>query len=106
MGCVRAYERRPALIEVWLRGRVNPRLHAAGRERNREVSFALLQMAVDQGLCRAELPPTVPTVAVETGDRLVQLAFESSYTADRTLLVEYIAMMRNYLGPWVADAPG
>lgn len=101
--CIRAYERRPALVEVWLRGRANPRIYAVGRERNREFAQAILAMGIAQGLCRPDLPDAVITVAVECGDRILQLAFADSYQPDRALLEQYVEMMTGYLSPWLLN---
>ena len=102
---VTVYQRRPAFVAIWLRGRANPAIQRAGREHNREVAATLLAVAQDAGLVTDELPPRAALLAVETGDRVFQLAYEHSDTGDQLLVEEGIAMLTAYLARYVVD-PG
>ena len=94
---VKVYLRRRAFVEIYLRGRTNPALHAYGREHNRRIAATLRDLAVDDGLARADLPESAAVLAVELGDRIFQLAFEHDPTGDDALVEEGIALLTSYL---------
>ncbi|WP_139977570.1 TetR/AcrR family transcriptional regulator [Nocardioides litoris] len=91
------YARRPAFVEIYLRGRTNTAVHAFGRAHNGRIARTLREVAVDGGLARADLPEAAAVLAVEVGDRVFQLAYEHDRTGDTALVEEGIVMMTAYL---------
>ena len=74
---VTVYRERPAFVEIWLRGRTNQAIKEYGRAHNKQVAHDLHALASDLGLVTAEGTRQIAEIAVEMGDRLFQLAFES-----------------------------
>jgi AcrR family transcriptional regulator len=101
---VKVYLRRRAFVEIYLRGRTNPALHAYGREHNRRIAATLRELAVTEGLARADLPEAAAVLAVELGDRVFQLAFEHDATGDETIVEEGIIVLTGYLERYRAQA--
>ncbi|WP_232678201.1 class II aldolase/adducin family protein [Nocardioides sp. R-C-SC26] len=62
---VAVYARRPAFVEIYLRGRTNPRLHAYGRAHNQRIAATLRSVAIEAGVARGDLPEHVVVLAVE-----------------------------------------
>src|ERR1700712_1384605 len=52
---VRVYHRRPAFVEIYLRGRTNQAVHRFGREHNERVAAALRAFALETGLADERL---------------------------------------------------
>lgn len=102
---VTVYERRPAFVEIWMRGRTNSAIAAHGREHNRETAATLHELARDLGLIRPEMPRAAAELAVELGDRGFQLAYEEDLAGDRFLLEEGIELVVAYLERWSASPP-
>lgn len=94
---VTVYHRRPAFVEIYLRGRTNAAVHRFGREHNQRIAESLLALAVDAGLARPELTVPVAVLAVEVGDRVFQLAFEADRAGDPVLVEEGITLVTAYL---------
>jgi AcrR family transcriptional regulator len=94
---VSVYRERPAFVVIWLRGRGNQSVRDFGREHNRRVAAQLHAFADDLGLLVPGTPARVAEVAVEIGDRLFQLAFETELTGDPDLLREAPAAVTAYL---------
>jgi AcrR family transcriptional regulator len=94
---VSVYRERPAFVVIWLRGRGNQTVRDFGREHNRRVAAQLHAFADDLGLLAPGTPARVAEVAVEIGDRLFQLAFETDLTGDPDLLREAPAAVTAYL---------
>lgn len=94
---VAVYRRRPAFVEIYLRGRTNAAVHRFGREHNARTATMLRDLAVEAGLTRPDLPPAVALLAVEVGDRIFQLAHEHDRVGDPALIEEGIAMVTAYL---------
>jgi AcrR family transcriptional regulator len=94
---VEVYRRRPAFVEIYLRGRTNVAVHRFGREHNARTATMLRKLAIDAGLTRPDLGEDVAVLAVEVGDRVFQLAYESDDTGDQRLIQEGIAMVTAYL---------
>jgi AcrR family transcriptional regulator len=99
---VKVYDRRPAFVEVYLRGRTNPAIAQFGREHNARVARTLRAYAVDAGLARPELTDAQAELAVEVGDRVFQLAYERRAGGDRALVAEGEAMVTAYLERFAA----
>jgi AcrR family transcriptional regulator len=101
---VSVYHRRPAFVEIYLRGRTNLAVHRFGREHNARVAETLQGLAIDAGLARADLPRSAAVLAVEVGDRVFQLAFEESLDGDAALVEEGIALVTAYLERYATPA--
>lgn len=99
---VKVYARRPAFVEIYLRGRTNAALHAYGREHNVRIARALRGIAVEGGLARPEFTEQAAVLAVEVGDRVFQLAYESDARGDQSLVEEGIVLMTAYLERYAA----
>lgn len=97
MAFVSVYERRPAFVEIYLRGRNNRAVHRFGREHNQRVAEMLRAYAMDAGLARHELTTTIAQLAVEVGDRVFQLAYAEDAEGDRVLVEEGIVLVTSYL---------
>jgi hypothetical protein len=101
---VAVYRRRPAFVEIYLRGRTNLAVHRFGREHNARTAQGLLDLAVSAGLAEPSLPLDVAVLAVEVGDRVFQLAYEHQDTGDQRLVEEGIAMVTAYLERYATPA--
>lgn len=96
-GFVAVFHRRPAFVEIYLRGRGNVVVRDYGRQHNRRIAEALHSYATETGLVPESLAPEVARVAVELGDRAFELAFSEEVTGDPVLLEEGIAAVTAYL---------
>ena len=94
---VKVYLRRPAFVVIWLRGRTNPAVSEFCRAHNRQVADGLFRAAHEAGLVRPEATPLQAELAVEVGDRVFQLAFETKMHGDERVLAEGVALVRGYL---------
>lgn len=94
---VDVYHRRPAFVEIYLRGRGNAAVGRFGREHNRRVAGLLRSYALDSGLADESLSAQATELAVEIGDRVFQLAFEADDRGDAALVAEGRAMLTAYL---------
>jgi len=99
---VAVYHRRPAFVEIYLRGRTNAAVNRFGREHNARIAETLRSYALENGLADERLTPTVALLAVEIGDRVFQLAFEDDPSGDPELIEEGIALMTAYLSRYAA----
>lgn len=94
---VKVYHRRPAFVEIWLRGRTNSAINEFGRAHNKRVAADLFRLARDAGLVRPGTRRVHAELAVEVGDRLFQLAFEDKLKGDNVIIREGIELVRSYL---------
>ena len=94
---VTVYHRRPAFVEIYLRGRGNPAIAKFGRLHNVRIAATLREFLLAEGLCTEELSPTAVVLAVEIGDRMFQLAFESVDGGDPEIVEEGRRMLTAYL---------
>ncbi len=101
---VSVYHRRPAFVEIYLRGRTNLAVHRFGREHNARIAETLRAFALEAGLARADLPVPAALLAVEVGDRVFQLAFEDSLDGDEAMVEEGIALVTAYLERYATPA--
>ncbi|SDB99725.1 TetR/AcrR family transcriptional regulator [Nocardioides lianchengensis] len=99
---VKVYDRRPAFVEVYLRGRTNAAVAQFGRDHNARVARTLREYAADLGLVRPSLTDPLVELAVEVGDRVFQLAYERRSGGDRALVAEGVAMVTAYLERYAA----
>ena len=101
---VKVYHRSPAFVMIWLRGRTNHAIRRYGRDHNRQVARDLFDLASGLGLLTDEARPEYAEIAVEIGDRLFQLAFETDLNGDPVVLAEAEKMVANYLGLYATPA--
>lgn len=94
---VKVFLRRPAFVEIWLRGRMNSAVQAYGRRHNRRTAAELYELARAAGMVVEDMPLAVAELAVEIGDRVFQLAFEHDLRGDSFLVEEGIEMVATYL---------
>jgi Tetracyclin repressor-like, C-terminal domain len=93
----KVYARRSDFVEIWLRGRTNAAVHEFGRRHNQRTARELRDFAIGAGLARPDLPPGAAELAVEIGDRVFQLAYESRADGDPFVVDEGISMVTAYL---------
>jgi AcrR family transcriptional regulator len=99
---VKVYHRRPAFMQIWMRGRTNAAVYDYGRHHNKRITENLLAFAADAGLVDqggytgAELL-AIGELAVELGDRAFQLAFERDPRGDDFLIDQAIELVTGYL---------
>jgi len=100
----KVYARRRDFVEIWLRGRTNAAVHDFGRRHNQRTAGELRDFAIGAGLAHPELPPAAAELAVEIGDRVFQLAYETDRRGDEFLINEGIAMVTAYLRQYATPA--
>lgn len=99
---VAVYHRRPAFMQIWMRGRTNNAVYDYGRHHNKRIAENLLAVAAAADLLdtsaftTAELS-ALAELAVEVGDRAFQLAFERDPRGDDFLLDQAIELVTGYL---------
>lgn len=98
------YARRPAFVEIYLRGRTNAAIHEYCRAHNRRTAGELRDFAIGAGLARPDTPQAATELAVEIGDRVFQLAYETDNAGDAFLVDEGIAMVTAYLRTYATGA--
>jgi len=99
---VTVYRRRPAFVEIWLRGRTTAAVQAYGREHHVRIAAQLRAFIDDLGLLAIDAPQEAGVLAVEIGDRCFQLAFEHQLTGDDFLIEEGIKLISAYLERYAA----
>ena len=101
---VKVYHRRPAFMEIWVRGRSNAAIYDYGREHNRRTAAAVLEFVQGLGIAKDELTAEVAEFAVEAGDRAFQLAFEKNRDGNPFLLDESVELVTAYLERFATPA--
>jgi AcrR family transcriptional regulator len=101
---LKVYERRTHFVQIWLRGRTNAAVHEFGRQHNRRIAEELRDFAIGAGLARPDMPVAAAELAVEIGDRVFQLAYETRDDGDDFLIGEGIAMVSAYLRGFATPA--
>ncbi|GAA4697693.1 TetR family transcriptional regulator [Pseudonocardia yuanmonensis] len=87
----------PSCVELWF-GRRNATLDELVRAFDESLADRLWQLALDQGLLRAETPRLVMQLAFEAGSRLFDVAFRSTPTVgDDAVLDEARRLVTAYL---------
>jgi AcrR family transcriptional regulator len=101
---VTVYHRRPAFVEIWLRGRTNAAISQVGRAHNKRIAADLFALAREHGLLADDATLLRAELAVEVGDRLFQLAFEDTLEGDPAVVEEGIDLVCRYLEPYARRA--
>ena len=104
MAFVSVYRRRPAFVEIYLRGRTNQAVHRFGQEHNLRVAENLRAYAIDAGLAADSLSLKVAQLAVEIGDRVFQLAYAEDVDGDAELVEEGVVLVTAYLERYATAA--
>lgn len=100
----KVYARRPEFVAIWLRGRTNAAIHEFGRGHNRRTAHDLREFALSTGLARPDFPAAAAELAVEMGDRVFQLAYETDNRGDEFIVGEGIQMVTAYLQRYATEA--
>jgi AcrR family transcriptional regulator len=98
------YARRPDFLEIWVRGRLNSSVNDYGRQHNRRTAAELRDFAIAAGLVRTDTPLAVTELAVEIGDKVFQLAYETDLDGDEFVISQGIAMVTAYLLTYATPA--
>jgi AcrR family transcriptional regulator len=101
---VKVYGRRPAFVEVYLRGRTTPTLHQFGRAHLQQLAHDLRGYALDLGIARDDFTIAAAELALEVGDRIFQLAYEEALAGNDALVEEGIVLMTAYLERYATPA--
>ncbi len=96
----KVYSRCPAFVEIWLRGRTNPAIRERGRVHSAEVAISVVQFAEASGILARDMPAKIALLAVEVGDRVLQVAYATDFAGDQELIEEGISMVTAYLEPY------
>lgn len=100
---VTVYRRRPAFVEIWLRGRTTAAIRTYGREHHVRIAAQLREFLDALGLLVPDAPQEAGVMAVEIGDRCFQLAFEHQLEGDEFLIAEGIKLLTGYLELYAAE---
>lgn len=106
---VTVYHRRPAFMQIWMRGRTNNAVNDYGRKHNQQTAATLMEFALGLGMFDTSLVaenslPVIAELAVEMGDRAFQLAFENDIKGDTFLIEEGITLVTSYLERYATPA--
>lgn len=82
----RYFEAHPTLVALWFGGRASPAVIESVRARNRGLAARLREMLVRRTLVRSDTPDAVFELAVELGDRTLQVAFRDADEPDQEIL--------------------
>ena len=94
---VKVYLRRPSFVVIGLRGRTNTAINEFCRAHNKRVAADLFRLAQDAGLLRPGTRRLHAELAVEVGDRVFQLAYETRLRGDKAIVDEGVELVRSYL---------
>lgn len=83
---VQFYERHPEFVRLWFGGRVSPPIAEQLHARNRALAHRAGTILVAAGVIDASTPHEVFELAVELGDRVLEVAFRGSLEADRAVI--------------------
>ncbi len=96
----KVYTRRPAFVEIWLRGRSTPASRKRRRAHSLGVATNVFQFAGASGILTRDVPPKVARLAIEVGERVLQSAYANEIEGDEELIEEGIALVTGYLEPY------
>ena len=89
---------------IYLRGRTNAAIDDFCRAHNRDIARALFDLASDLGLLSDDALPQHAEIAVEMGDRLFQLAFQTDMAGDPLVIQEAVKVLTAYLELYASPA--
>lgn len=99
---VTVYRRRPAFVEIWLRGRATPGIQAHAHEHRVRIAEQLREFLDGLGLLVPDAPQEAGVLVIEIGNRCFQLAFEHEINGDDFIIEEAIKMIGGYLRQYAA----
>ena len=91
------HERRPLFVRLWFGGRVSPAVTAIAQAGNLVLAERARERLVAAGLVAEDSPREVALLAVEVGDRILELAFRGRRRANRRVIAEGAEMLIAYL---------
>jgi AcrR family transcriptional regulator len=94
---IKVYQRRPAFVVIWMRGRTNPTINEFCRDHNRQIAHDVFDLAQRAGIALESATRLHAELAVEVSDRLLQVAFETSLSGDPVIIEEAIRVICSYL---------
>ena len=94
------YREHPAAARLWLDGRTSPTVIAHVRQRMRVLAERMRQALIAAQLIRRETDPRILLLAVELGDRILDLAFRAGPEPDSAI----IGLGRTALAAYARDA--
>jgi AcrR family transcriptional regulator len=99
---VGVYRHRPGFVVIWLRGRTNAAVQEFCRAHNKEIAERLFGFARGARVVRPGTEPLAAEIAVEVGDRVFQIAFETDLRGDERVIKEGVEMLAAYLERFAA----
>ncbi|NHA00901.1 hypothetical protein G5V59_15895 [Nocardioides sp. W3-2-3] len=106
---VKVYHRRPAFMQIWMRGRTNAAVYDYGRHHNKRITENLLAFAVDAGLVDSRRYSEAEVQAIGESRRRAsatapsRLAFERDPHGDEFLIDQAVELVTGYLARVTAD---
>ncbi len=101
---VTIFQQRPAFIEIYLHGRTNAAVMDYCRAHNVGIALKLYDMAQSYSLLIPQARFANIRLAIEMGDRVLQVAFESDRNGDQLILSDGVELITAYLRKY-AQAP-
>lgn len=99
----RYFEAHSTLGALWFGGRASPAVTESVRERNRALAGRLRELGISHGFIDAGAPAKAFELAVELGDRTLQVAFHKDPAhADPEVLELGRSAITDFLGRWAA----
>jgi AcrR family transcriptional regulator len=99
------HERRPLFVRLWFGGRVSPAVTAIAQAGNAALAERARERLVAAGLVAEDSPPEAALLAVEVGDRILELAFRERERADRKIIAEGVEMLIAYIEERAVPSP-
>jgi AcrR family transcriptional regulator len=90
-------EAHPVFTRLWFGGRASPTVVAEVQERNRILAQRAQAVLVAGGLLDSDTSLAVLVLAIELGDRVLELAFRDGQVADRSLIEQGCVALTAYL---------
>ena len=100
---VSVYRRRPAFVEIYLRGRTNHAVHSSGGTTTSRSPRAFV-ISLSTPVWRRKPVVKVAQLAVEVGDRVFQLAYAEDVDGDGEMVEEGILLVTSYLERYATPA--
>jgi AcrR family transcriptional regulator len=91
------HERRPLFVRLWFGGRISPAVTAIAQAGNMALAERARERLVAAGVVAEDSPQEVALLAVEVGDRILELAYRGRRRPDRRVIAEGTEMLIAYL---------
>jgi Tetracyclin repressor-like, C-terminal domain len=99
------YQEHPAAARLWLDGRSSPTVIAHVRQRMRVLADRIRQALISAGLIQRDTDPRILLLAVELGDRILDLAFRTGSEPDSEIIELGRTALRAYVRNAIASHP-